>query len=115
MIDKLFCEFLEYQICEFFKRFYNEQTRGFWCDGVVTPDADYLYTKKSIEDSRSMYFIAFVGKDGQQKYDVTLMLGNKALSLLIRGLDIKQCFSIIENPKFCKIDTILMKIEIRLE
>jgi hypothetical protein len=115
MIDKLFCDFLEYKICELFNDFYNEETQGFWCDGIVMTHADYSYTKKSVNDNRKMNFLAFVGKDGQQEYEMTLKLGNRAFSRFARGLDIKDCFPTSENRSFFSINTISKKIEISLE
>jgi hypothetical protein len=114
MIDKQFCEFLEYKIGEFLKDFHNEETQGFFCDGVVMTGADYFYTKKSVNDNRRMSFKAFVGMDGQQEYEMTLKFGNKALSQFARNLDIKDCFPSSKNPNSFKIDTVFKTIEISL-
>lgn len=114
MVGQDFCSFLEFKICKAFEYSDNEDVKGFWCDGVLFNQAS-LYSKKFINDTRKLTLFAFIGKNGQTEYELTLNFGNKALSRLAKNLDIKAC---VPNPKkysFFEIDTKQKKIEIQLD
>ena len=102
MIDENFCEFLEYEICKVLQSL--DQPTDFWCDGVLKSQSDYSYSKKFVNDNRKMTFKAFIGKDGQQEYELTLKFGSKALSRFARNLDIKECLSNPRHPDWVNID-----------
>ena len=61
--EREFCDFMEYWICEYFRRNVTDETIGFWCDGVLF---EVLLTKTTA------LFTAFVGKTGQDKYKLSL-------------------------------------------
>lgn len=115
MINQEFCEFLEYKICKAFKHSDNDQTKSFWCDGVLLNQPDSSYSPKFVNDNRQIILKAFIGKDGQTEYELTLTLGNKALSLYTRNLDIKECVPNPEKQNWFDIDTKRNKIEIQLD
>ncbi len=114
MIDEHFCEFLEYEICKALECLDEPESSGFWCDGILKSQSEYSYSQKFVNDNRKMTFKAFIGKDGQQEYDLTLKFGSKALSRFARNLDIKECFLSPQNPEWFTIDTKLNRIEIQL-
>lgn len=64
---------------------------GFWCDGVLMNQTEIRYSLKYINDKREALFRAWVGKDGQEPYDLYLKFGPKALSRYARALDICVC------------------------
>jgi hypothetical protein len=115
IIDYDFCEFLEYEICKVLDHFDNEETKGFWCDGVLLNQPDSYYSQKVVNDTKQVTLKAFIGKDGQTEYDLTLKFGNKAISLLASNLDIKECVPNTDRHNWFDIDTKLNKIEIQLE
>lgn len=115
MLDQDFCEFLEYEICKAFKHSDNEQIKGFWCDGVLLNQSDNSYSQKIINDNKQVILKAFIGKDGQTEYDLTLKFGNKALSRFVRNLDIKECVPNPDKTNWFDIDTKRNKIEIQLD
>ncbi len=115
MITQEFCEFLEYEICTAFEHSDNEEIKGFWCDGVSLSEVDYRYSQKFVNDNREITLKAFIGKDGQTQYELTLKFGNKALSRYARSLDIKECIPNPDKPNWFNIDIIRKKIEIRLD
>lgn len=115
MIDQGFCEFLEHEITKAFEHSDNEQIKGFWCDGVLTNQLDSYYSQKFVSDNRQVILKAFIGKDGQTEYELTLKFGNKALSRYVRNLDIKECVPDPDNQNWFDIDTKRNKIKIQLE
>ena len=115
IIDKDFCEFLEYQICKAIEHSDNEETKGFWCDGVLLNQPDNYYSQKFVNDNRQLILKAFIGKDGQTEWELILKFGNKALSRYERNLDIKECVPNPDKQNWVYIDTIRNKIEIQLD
>ena len=91
MVNQEFCEFLEYELCRAFRQSGNPDVRGFWCDGVVLPNIDENYFHKQVQDKRCIMLTAWIGTDGQTNYELTIRLGNKALSRYARGLSLKEC------------------------
>jgi hypothetical protein len=115
MIDTSFCEFLEYEICKALETFDHEEVNQFWCDGVLMSEPEYSYSQKKVNDNRQLRFKAFVGRDGQQEYELILKFGKKALSRFARNLDISGCFLNPGKKDWFIIDTTLNKIEIQLD
>ena len=72
MLDQDFCTFLEYQLTKAFKSSNNETVNGFWCDGVVLPSNENEYSKKFVNDNRKVRATAYMGKSGQEKYQLTI-------------------------------------------
>ena len=115
MLDQDFCEMLEYKICEVLENIRNEKVNGFWCDGVLLSEPDSYYSQKFINDNRRAKLKAYVGKDGQGIYSLTLNFGNKSLSRYARNLDIAECIPHTDFDKWFSIDTSKQEIEIQLD
>jgi hypothetical protein len=115
IINQDFCEFLEYEICKAFEFSDNDQIKGFWCDGILLNQPDSSYSPKFVNDNRQVKLKAFIGKDGQTEYELTLKFGNKALSRYARNLDIKECVPSPDKLNWIDIDTKRNKIEIQLD
>jgi hypothetical protein len=115
MLDQDFCEYLEYVICKALEHSDNDQIKGFWCDGILLSQPDSSYSQKFVNDNRQVKLKAFIGKDGQTEYELTLRFGNKALSLFSRNLDIKECVPNSDKQNWFNIDTKRNKIEIQLD
>ncbi|PVD49336.1 hypothetical protein DC498_25555 [Terrimonas sp.] len=114
MLDQDFCETLEYKICEALESIRDEKVKGFWCDGILLSEPDNYYSQKFINDNRQTKLKAYVGKDGQGVYSLTLKFGNKALSRYTRNLDIAECIPQTDFDKWFSIDIIKQEIEIQL-
>lgn len=114
MLDKYFCEALENRICDALKNIDNEEVKGFWCDGVLLTEPDNYYSKKLINDNRQVKIKAYVGKDGQSDYSLTLKFGNKSLSRYARSLDLVECIPQRDFKTWFKIDTSKKEIEVQL-
>lgn len=91
MLDQDFCNFLEYRIGAAFENSAREPIRQFWCDGVLLPPLEADYSIKTVNDKRLVVMSAFIGITGQDKYELTLKFGKKALSRYTRGLDVSEC------------------------
>ena len=115
MLDRHFCEALEYKLCEALENFDDENLKGFWCDGVLMSESDNYYSQKFVNDNRQVKMQAFVGKDGQTAYGLTLKFGNKALSRYARNLDIVECIPQTNVENWFKIDTAKKEIEVQLD
>lgn len=115
MIERDFCEFLEYEICKAFEHSDTEEIKGFWCDGVLKNHPDSYYSKNYVNDHRQVILKALIGKDGQTEYELTLKFGNKALNRYSKNMDIKECMPNPEKQNWFYIDTVQNKIEIQLE
>ena len=115
MINQDFCEYLEYEICKAFKHSNNDKTEGFWCDGILLNQPNSSYSSKFVNDNKQIILKAFIGKDGQTEYELTLKFGNKALSRYARNFDIKECLPSPDKQNWFDIDTKQNKIEIQLD
>ena len=115
MIDNKFCEFLEYEISKYFTNSVNGNVKGFWCDGILLPTFENEYSKKFVNDNRKIVMIAFIGLSGQDKYELTLKFGNKALSRYARDLNIIECIPNSENNDWLDIDIERGKIWVQLD
>jgi hypothetical protein len=115
MLDQNFCEYLEHELCKAFEYSDNEQIKGFWCDGILLDQPDSYYSEKFVNDNRQITLKAFIGKDGQTEFEMTLKFGNKALSQYSRKMDIKACVPKPDKQNWFHVDTEQNKIEIQLD
>jgi hypothetical protein len=106
MFDQDFCAYLEYELTKAFAYSTDQAIKGFWCDGILPPFSDDELLKKSVNDKREITTNAFIGKEGQENYKLTLKFGNKALSRYARNLDLKECIPDITNDNWYDIDPI---------
>lgn len=115
MLDNKFCEFLEHEMSKAFAKSNNDRVKGFWCDGILLPTFENEYSKKFVNDNRKIVMTAFIGISGQDKYELTLKFGNKALSKFARDLGITECVPNSENTDWFDIDikgqTILIQLD----
>lgn len=115
MLDKEFCDFLEYQLSKSLSNSPNKQLKTLWCDGIIVPLNENEYSKKSINDNRQVLLSAYFGKDGQDTYSMLIRFGNRSLSRYARGLDIKECVPSIEENDWYIIDegnkTIIIQLQ----
>jgi hypothetical protein len=115
MLNQDFCETLEHRICEALKNCSDENVKGFWCDGVLLSEPDSYYSRKFIIDNRQTKMKAYIGKDGQTLYTLTLTFGSKALSRYTRSLDIAECIPQTNFGNWFSIDVFNREIEIQLD
>jgi hypothetical protein len=114
MIDQQFCNILEYRISGALASSSDDRLKGFWCDGVLLPDAEIDYSPKTVNDKRKIILTACTGITGQDKYELTIHLGSKSLSRYARGLDITECIPSAETDDWVEVDPALHRISIQL-
>lgn len=90
MLDEEFCVFLESRINQILSNSDNDLIKKFWCDGVLLPSNENMYSKKYVNDKRVVLLTAFIGYDGQDKFVLHLNFGPKSLSRYARGLRIEE-------------------------
>lgn len=109
-----FCIYLEYYLCTMFKHHSQKGLRWFWCDGVSCDIGESQLSPKSINDNRRLVTTAWIGKDGQDKYEMTILFGKYSLRKYAKGSSLIDCIPAIEPLDWVEIDTKNKIIEIRL-
>lgn len=115
MLTQNFCIFLEYEICKALELSDDNQLKGFWCDGILLSEPESSYSQKSVNDTRQVILKAFIGKNGQTEYELTLKFGKKALSRYARNLTIDVCVPNPEDQSRFEIDVERKQMVIQLD
>lgn len=116
MLDREFCEFLEFRITKALQETDNENVRGFWCDGVLLPTNERgRLALQYVRYNRKIVTKAFAGKDGQSEYELILKIGDEALNRYTHNLDLKVCVPDTEDLSWFDIDTEKRQITLQLE
>ena len=111
-----FCTHLEYHIGTTFENSDREDLRGFWCDGVsCDPYPESQLTKKSVNDKRKIETKAWIGKKGQDEYQMTIKFGHKSLSRYAKGLSLIDCIPPADTMDWIDIIPEDKIVEIRLK
>ena len=113
MLDEDFCALLEYAITKALENSDKEELRGFWCDGVILRDDEY--SAKFINDKRKVTGTVFVGKTGQDEYELIINFGSKSLSRFATGLEISECIPDNENSDWLTVDTVKKRLVLQLK
>ena len=115
MLDEEFCVFLEFEFTKALANSPDNEVSGFWCDGILLPDAESQYSLKFVNDNRRVTLTAHTGVTGQEAYELTVLFGKKALSRYTRGLSVKECIPINRHESWFEIDTLAKQISMSLE
>lgn len=76
--DQDFCVHLESALK--FEGLQDENVKGFWCDGISHLPADMKALSRSkIEKDKEIKTKAWIGKDGQDEYEMTIRFGDKSI------------------------------------
>ena len=110
--DHDFCAFLEFHLCKTFKNSNDIYIQGFWCDGIN--NEQHTKSKEFINKWRQIETTAWIGKDGQDKYDMTIKLGNDSFNKYSKGLDLTGCVPSENSMNWIEIDTDKKTIELQL-
>jgi len=111
MLDTDFCMLLEGEISKAFANSSNDKIKRFWCDGVLLPTFKVNILRTFLNDNRKITVTVFAGQD---KYELTIHFGNKALSRYARGLNISESVPKPEEQNWFSIDTEQLKMDIQL-
>lgn len=112
--NKDFCSALEYSLD--FSQFENENIKSLWCDGVDHLPVDIK--SLSVANLKKKPFIktkAWIGKDGQGHYEMTIHFGPEALSNYINRQHLHECIPDTAAHEWIKVDPERNQVEIRLK
>lgn len=112
MIDQEFCDALEYALTTAFEKSVWLEASGFWCDGILidtwnTARFDY----KTME---VLTGIAFIGTDGQQRYNLKTYFGPIAQNHRRPGIRLTDCIPDNAIDEWFELDTERRTIDIKL-
>ena len=112
--NEAFCSRLEWSLD--FDNLGVEEVKGFWCDGISAfpPDMKSL-SKAAIQQNRQIITEARIGKGGQDKYELTIQLGPKALDYYERDLDLTACIPDSDHRYWISIDVEEQEVCVRLD
>ncbi len=114
--NKEFCDHLEYHLCRTFANSPTPVLKGFWCDGVsAIPSADNQITKKSVNDTRRINTTAWLGKSGQEEYEMIIQFGQYSLRRYAKGANMIDCIPDEDTMDWINIDPDNKTIEIHLK
>lgn len=106
-----FCLHLEYHLGETFEKSNKAELKGFWCDGVLVKEI----SKKQINDKRVIETTAWIGKNGQEVYEMLIYLGKYSLRRCARGTSMIDCLPSSDSMDWINIDIEKHWIEIQLK
>lgn len=113
--NREFCEHLEWHLRRTFENSGDKRLKGLWCDGVLGPLTEKQLTKQSVNDTKTIVTTAFIGYDGQGKYEMTIKFGQYSLARYAKGSSIIDCIPSDDSMDWITLDTENKKIEIRLK
>jgi len=112
--NKEFCIHLEWRLD--FENLDDDRLNGFWCDGVDhIPTNIMSLSKFKIKEHKEIITTAWIGKDGQSIYEMTIKLGNRSLKNYELNQSLIDCISDNNYKTWIKIDPVKKKIEINLK
>jgi hypothetical protein len=111
-----FCTHLERHLCDTFKNSKQKDLKGFWCDGISwDPIPDSQLSKKVVNDTRKIVTASWIGKDGQDEYEMTIIFGKYSLRRYASGMNLIVCIPDSSSLDWISIDTNNKTIELRLK
>jgi len=111
--NKDFCEVLEYKLD--FSRLGNEKIKGFWCDGIDHLPMDIKsLSANNLKQKKFIKTKAWIGKDGQDEYEITIYFGPGALGNYINRKNLNECIPENSSDEWIKIDPERKQVEIQL-
>ena len=109
--NKEFCDQLEMEINKQLPFSNDRQISNYWCDGVEHK----YFSKKYINENRSLKTRMWIGLNGQSEYQATIKLGKYALRRYARGTDMSDCIPTANIDEWLQIDEDRMTIETKLK
>ena len=108
-----FCNQLEWKLD--FKELEDERLKGFWCDGVDhIPMKPVNLSQLRIRINKEIKTKAWIGKDGQDIYEMTIKLGEKSLANYELKQSLIDCIPEGNYKKWIKVDPEIKIIEVKL-
>lgn len=113
--DENFCVYLEFHLTESFDYCSETDLNGFWCDGVACkPFFDRYLTRDNFVTEKKIVTESWMGKTGQDKYEMTINFGKNSYLACLEGQDLKEFIPNFERTDWYLIDLEDQKIQIDL-
>jgi hypothetical protein len=112
--NETFCAELEYHISTAFKSSPDKKIKFFWCDGVKMPFSDIQLTKQNILRTKQIFTKAFIGENGQELYEMIILLGSQSIEACINDKSLKNYLPGAESIDWIKLDTVAHTIVLQL-
>lgn len=104
-----FFDILEYRLCDAFKHAEQPEIKSLWCDGIGGASLSEMMINGNVMETT-----AWIGKDGQGKYEAKIILGKRALDQFRNEQELIDCIPSATSTGWFKIDVENLKIEIEL-
>lgn len=85
------CSPLEYYLCAAFSNSPDNVLKYFWCDGIDVPVINEQFTSQNITNIKQIITKAWIGTDGNDRYDMIIKLGRCSRRRALKGLDLEVC------------------------
>ena len=86
-----FCSTLEYHLCDAFMTSTDNVLKYWGCDGVDKPIINEQFTSRNITSIKQIITKAWIGADGNGRYDMVIKLGRCSRRRALKGLDLDDC------------------------
>lgn len=114
--DEEFCTHLEYKLGETFQNSNIELIKAFWCDGISWHTSpSWQLSKKHVNDKRKIITKAWIGKDGQDEYEMIIQFGKYSLRRCAKGTKFLDCIPETDSMDWIEIDPKKKQITIFLK
>ena len=88
--NKEFCDNLEFKLD--FDNLDKEEVKGFWCDGINhIPNDIKSLLKANLVNKKELKTNAWIGKDGQGEYKMTIKFGNQSIEKYKQNQSLVNC------------------------
>lgn len=112
--NQTFCNELEFRLD--FEQLKDEKLKGFWCDGISHIPNDIMSLSRSrIENDRKIVTKAWIGTDGQDEYEMTIIFGEESVKNYVSHLQLTQCIPEDNFMDWISIEPERRKILLRLK
>lgn len=97
-----FCTDLEFHLCRAFENYHDDRLKGFWCDGVS--HEPLVKSKKTVNDNRKLMTKAWIGKTGQDEYEMTVRFRKYSLGRFLKGTSLADTLLSDQSMDWINID-----------
>ena len=112
--NKEFCEHLEFKLD--FDNLNRDEVKGFWCDGINhIPDDIKSLSKANLAKNKEIKTNAWIGKDGQGEYKMTIKFGNQSIEMYKQNQNLVNCIPTADFQNWINIAPEKSEIEITLK
>jgi hypothetical protein len=114
-LNRVFFEALEWHLGKTFAHSPDSKLQGRWCDGILDPLVDMGSIQKIVNDKRMLVTTAFIGYDGQERYEMRIHFGPFALRRVARNTSLLDCIPDAASTDWVTLDLEGKTLEIRLK